>query len=59
MTGKQMLMKTMHYEFAVEEGFKQWDRTAKGKRRAFFKRRIKKASRKLRRDKSFLKEINE
>lgn len=58
MTGKQMLMKITSYTF-IEEGFKQWERNARSKRRSWHKSRMKKTSRKVRRDKSFLKEINE
>lgn len=56
MTGKQMLMKLTSYTF-IEEGFNQWDRNARGKRRSWHKSRMKKASKKIRYDKCFLKEI--
>jgi hypothetical protein len=55
MTGKQLLMRLS----GEEEGFKQWDRTSKDKRRSLFKIRMKIANKKIRRDKSFLKEIYE
>lgn len=45
MTGKQMLMKLSSYTF-IEEGFKQWERNARGKRRSWHKSRMKKTSRK-------------
>lgn len=58
MTGKQMLMKLSSYTF-IEEGFKQWERNARGKRHSWHKSRMKKTSRKIRYDKKYLQEINE
>jgi hypothetical protein len=55
MTGRQLLIKLT----GEEEGFKQWDRTSKDKRRTAFKSAMKIANKKIRRDKSFLKEIDE
>lgn len=55
MTGKNLLMKIS----GEEEGFNQWDRTSKDKRLSLFKCRMKIANKKIRHDKSFLKEIDE
>lgn len=49
-------MKLTSYTF-IEEGFNQWNRNARGKRRSWHKSRMKKASKKIRYDKRFLKEI--
>jgi hypothetical protein len=55
MTGKRLLMILS----GEEEGFKQWDRTSKDKRRTAFKSSMKITNKRIRRDKSFLKEIDE
>lgn len=55
-SGKQLVQKIAHYRF-IDEAFDVNERNARGKKSFWMKSRLKKASRKVRRDKNYKNEL--
>lgn len=55
-SGKQLIQKIAHYRF-IDEAFNISERNARGKKSSWMKSRLKKASRKVRRNKNYKNEL--